>query len=154
MEKIIEIDLFEEKDLLEKYNRKKVSKKLIDYIIESASYFEKKDSIKIIINNHIIGNELCIDLITEGLTNEYNKSLKNHFHTNIIQIIYLIMGFIILFLSTLIDAEVFREVVLIGGWVLIWAMIELEIFSDMEGRKRRRLLKKLINSEMVQNNKH
>ena len=32
----------------------------------------------------------------------------------------------------LINGKVFREVTLICGWVLIWATVELEIFSDIE----------------------
>lgn len=45
----------------------------------------------------------------------------------------------------LINGKVFREVTLICRWVLIWATVELEIFSDIEGRKR----KKLLNSEII-----
>lgn len=66
-----------------------------------------------------------------------------------IQLIYLVVGVLIIFLSTLINGEVFREVTLICGWVLIWATVELEIFSDIEGRKRRKKLKKLLNSEII-----
>lgn len=45
----------------------------------------------------------------------------------------------------LINGKVFREVTLICGWVLIWATVELEIFSDIEGRK----IKKLLNSKII-----
>ena len=47
----------------------------------------------------------------------------------------------IIFLPILINGEVFREVTLICGW----ATVELEIFSDIEGKK----LKKLLNSEII-----
>ena len=39
MEKSIEVDIFEKNDLFERYNRKKVSKSLINYIIEETPDF-------------------------------------------------------------------------------------------------------------------
>ncbi len=151
MEKVIEVDILETYDLFERHNRKKVSKPLINYIIEETPEFRKDDNLKIIINNKLCENVDCKKLIKQSLKNEYEKSYKKHLHISAIQLIYLIIGVIILFISTLIKGEVFREVVLICGWVLIWAMAELEIFSDMEGRKKRRTLKKLINSEIIVN---
>ena len=53
MEKIIEIDLLELDDLLERYNRKKVSLSLIEYIIKQTPNFKKNDNLKIIINTII-----------------------------------------------------------------------------------------------------
>ncbi len=151
MEKIVEVDIIDQDDLFERYNRKRISKSLINYIIEETSEFKKEDNLKIIINSKLDKNIDCKNLINQGLKNEYERSYKKHFRISIIQIIYLIVGITILFFSTLIGKEVFREVVLICGWVLIWAMVELEIFSDMEERKKRRTLKKLINGEFIIN---
>ena len=53
MEKIIEIDLLELDDLLERYNRKKVSLSLIEYIIKQTPNFKKNDNLQIIINTKI-----------------------------------------------------------------------------------------------------
>lgn len=44
-----------------------------------------------------------------------------------------------------------KEVVSIGGWVLIWEMVESEIFDDMSNKTQRRILEKLLNSEIVEN---
>ena len=46
MERIIEINLTNKKDFYDKYNKKLVSKELINYIIESAYYFDVDDTIK------------------------------------------------------------------------------------------------------------
>ena len=47
---------------------------------------------------------------------------------------------------------IFKEIILIGGWVLIWEMIELEIFSDVKEKRKRIILKKILNSEFIENN--
>ena len=150
MERIIELDILEQDDLLEKYNRKKVSKELVNYIIESIPYIGKNDTIKLVINSRIDNIE-CIPVIVEGLKQEYEKSLKRHFYSNIIQIIYLIVGIIMIFLSTLIEGTILKEIFLIGGWVFIWEFIEIEIFTDTKGLSKRRLLKKILNSQMIEN---
>lgn len=150
MEKIIAIDIINEDDLLEKYNKKKVSKDLISYIIESTPSFKNKDTFKIKINNRI--KTSCVQLIIDGLKEEYQKSVNTHRRNNIIQIIYLLVGIIVLSISNIIEKVIFKEIVLIGGWVLIWSMVELEIFSDTSGRRKRRVLKKLLNSEIIEIN--
>lgn len=150
MEKIIEIDILETNDLLEKYNRKKVSKDLINYIIESIPHLKKDDVLKLVINSKIEKIE-CIPIIMEGLKKEYDNCLKRHIYNNIVQIIYLMVGVIMLFLATLIEGTVLKEIILIGGWVFIWAMVEIEIFTDTKGFRKRRILRKLLNSEMIEN---
>lgn len=149
MEKTIEIDIVNEDDLFEKYNKNKVSKDLINYIIESIPRFKKKDILKIKINNRV--KESCIPFIIDGLKEEYQKSVNAHYYTNIVQTIYLLVGIIVLSISTIIEKVIFKEIVLIGGWVLIWSMVELELFSDTSGRRKRRILKKLLNSKIVEN---
>lgn len=150
MERIIELDILEQDDLLEKYNRKKLSRKLVNYIIGSIPYIGKNDTIKLVINSRIDNIE-CIPVIVEGLKHEYEKSMKRHFYNNIIQIIYLIVGIIMIFLSTIIEGTILKEIFLIGGWVFIWEFIEIEIFTDTKGLSKRRLLKKILNSQMIEN---
>ena len=53
MEKIIEIDILNKDDLLEKFDKKKISKELMEYIIVSSMYLKKTDTIKLIINNGV-----------------------------------------------------------------------------------------------------
>lgn len=146
--KIIEIDLVNASDLYEKYNKKNISKELLNYIV--ACSFGTKDTIKLIINNKC-GIEAS-QLIKEGLKKEYVKVHLTQRKNNIIQISYLLIGVLILFISTLINKEILKEIVLIGGWVFIWAMVELELFSDVNERKKRKVLKKLLNSEILENN--
>ena len=146
----IEIDIIDKKDLLEKFNTKKVSKDLINYLIDTTSDIKKEDKVTIIINNYL-GDENLIRLIKEGLKVEYEKCLKKHFVTYLRKFLYFILGIIAIFVSTLFETEVLHEIILIGGWVLIWEMVELEIFTDRDNYKKRKILKKLLESEFKEN---
>ena len=151
MEKVIEIDVYEKKDLFDKYKRKKVSRSLINCIIDETPEFKQRDNFKIIINSKLEDGINVIELIKQGFKEEYEKNNKKHVRIDRIQVIYLILGILILSLSIQIESEIFREVVLIIGWVFVWAMVELEIFTDKEEKIKLRKLKKLINSEIIVN---
>jgi len=146
---IIEIDLVSKDDVFEKYDKKCISKDLINYIVSKAFEIKYNDKIKVVINNNL--GESYSSLIKNSLVDEYNKSLLEHNKSNRIQVIYFFVGMIALFVSTLIKGTIFQEIVLIGGWVLIWEMMELVLFSDAKGKKKRIVLKKIINSEIIEN---
>lgn len=151
MEKIIEIDLNNKYDYIDKYNEKKISNEIIQYIINQSIYIEKQKKIRIVINRKCeIDNDLK-KLLTEGLIEEYNKSIEERSRNNKRQLFFLILGVIFIFFSTLIkERTTWRELLLITGWVPIWEMIEVELFPDDYGRKKRRAIKKLLNSEIVE----
>lgn len=145
MEKIIEIALCSKEDLVEKYNNKIVSKNLIDYIMEQAMFIGKHDKAKVIINNQCHLNDSCLDMIKNGLKIEYEKNLRNGKLSNIKQVMLMIIGLIFLSLSMVIpDGFIFKEVFLIVGWVPIWEVIDIELFSDIKEKRKRMVLKKLL----------
>jgi len=152
MEKIVKVDLENIDDLYEKYNKSVISKELINYIIENTPRFKKKDDIKVVVNNKSSHEIDFKALFIQGLQREYKKIILKYHYNNFLQLIYFIIGIIILFLSTLIKEMVLKEIILISGWFLIGAIAELELFSDMNIRKKRRILKKLLNSKIVVNN--
>ena len=143
MEIIIDISSID--DVYEKYNKNEISKELINYIIEKC-YNEK--NIKIIINNKLDIN--IKPLIYKGLENEYNRIYLKYKKNNKIQTIYLILGIIILGISSIISENVISEVILVTGWVFIWSVVELEIFTDTTGRKKRKIIKKILKSEIIE----
>lgn len=147
MEKIIEIDILNKNDLIDKYNEDKLSRDLMEYIIKEVGYVRRKDKIKIVINNKC-GVKNYKNIFINSLKEEYLKNLKITRITNIKQLFLLIIGIAFLFFSTLVKEEsIWKEILLIGGWVPIWEVIDIELFSDLEGRRRRIILKKLIKSE-------
>jgi hypothetical protein len=151
MEQIIEIDLTNKHNLTGKYNEKKVSHGLIEYIIKQAEETNLYTDTKIIINKKCHIEEDCIKLIKEGLQEEYNRSLKKRDDNNIKQLVFLGLGILFIYLSTLIkNGDVWKEIILITGWVPIWKMIEVEILPDVAGRRKRKIIKKLLNSEFIE----
>jgi len=151
MKKIIEIDLIDEESLFEKFNKRQVSNELIDYLIKEAGILKQNDTIKLIVNNHLTIYDTKI-LIKNKISDEYNQTILKYQHNIYIQLIYLIIGILSLGLSSLIKDNIFKELILIGGWVLIWSMIEIEIFSDTKLKRKRKILKQLLNSEIIENN--
>lgn len=151
MEQIIEIDLTNKHNLIDKYNEEKVSHGLIDYIIKQAEDAVLYDEIKIIINKKCHIDEDCIKLIKEGLEEEYSRSLKKKDDNNIKQLIFFGLGILFIYLSTLIKTEnVWKEIILITGWVPIWKMIEVEILPDVAGRRKRKIINKILESEFIE----
>ena len=152
MEKLIEIDINNKSDVLEKYNNSKISKELIEYLINEANFLYKKDTIIIKINMNPKINLDIVNLLNAGFKREYLYTIKSHLKNNILQIILFFLGIFFLFLSTQINSsDIWKEILLIGGWVPIWEMIDLELFNDFRGRKRKRILQKLMNSQIIIN---
>ncbi len=149
MKKIINVDLKNNEDLYEKYNSNKVSRDLINYLIENTYSCSAKDKIMIVINNYINSKD-CVTLIKNGFEDELLRYLKRYYYSNFSQIVYFILGIIILFIATYLgDTSVIHEILLISGWVLIWEMVEIELFADLDNRRRRRMLQKLKKAEFV-----
>lgn len=152
MKKVIEIDLNSKEDLLEKYNNKRISKDLIEYLINETNFINKKDNVVIQINNNIKTDIDIAKYLINGLTDEYESNIKSHLKNNIIQIVLFFLGIFFLFLSTQInDNDIWKEILLIGGWVPIWEMIDLELFNDFRGHKRKRIIQKLLDSKIIIN---
>ena len=150
MKKIIKVDIANKEEIYEKYKKDKISKELIDYITNLVSPYSKKEKVKIIINNGVKEKEI-IPKIKERFKEEYNKLELEYHHNSIRQIIYLWIGIIMIFLSMIIDKNtIFNELFLISGWVLIWEMIEIEMVSDLDNIKRRKILKKLLVCEITE----
>ncbi len=148
MEKIIEADILDMDDFFSKYNKDLVSRDLINYILDNAK--EIDDEEVIIVLNKKIDKKLG-DILRNSFKMEYNLMVKEHFHDNKMQVIYFLIGILMLIISRILNEEaLFEELFLIGGWVLIWQTVEIEFFRDTANIKKRRILKKLINSQIVE----
>lgn len=155
MDKIIEININDKDDIFDKYNDKNISKEFIEYIINKTKQIELNKNIKFICIKKCDIEKNIVELIRKELEKEYKISLKERNKNNIKQIIFLLMGIIFIILSTNIeDKSIWKEISLITGWVHIWEMIELEMFSDMDGRIKRKTIKRILNSEMIETEKN
>ena len=148
MKKKIEIDIIDIEKLVDTYNIYQLNKELLNYIIRKALSVEDKEEIEIIINNKT--EVSATKLIKEGLEEELVKSKIRHKHINKQQLIYFLLGIISIFLTLFINIEVIDEIILIGGWVFIWSAIELEITADINEFRKRKIIKKLLNSTITE----
>ena len=122
--------------------------------MKQAKLIKWNKDIKLVINKDSEIEQDVINLIKIGLQEEFKRSIERRDRNNRKQLLYLILGAIFIFLSTLMpDIGPWKEIVLITGWVPIWEMIEVELFSDVYGRKNRRIIRKLLKSEIVENKK-
>lgn len=151
MEELIQININNKYDLIDKYNYEKISDELLKYIIKKTSVIKKNKKIKIIINKKINIEQDSVELVKKGLEEEYIKSIEETHINNIKQLIFLSIGAIFVFIATRIQNRgMWREILLITGWVPIWEMVEIELFPDVYGRRKRKVIKKLLNSEIIE----
>ncbi len=151
MEKVINIDINEESDMVEKYDNSKISQELLEYIIEKAKFTKKYDKIKIVINNNCQIKLNFPKMFYNAFEEEYKNNVQDHLRNNILQLVLLFLGIIFIFISFQIkNNEIWKEIFLIGGWVPIWEMVDLELFTDVRGKRRSKILLKLIDSEIVE----
>lgn len=141
--KNIIVNIKRESDLYEKYNDN-LSKDLINYLIEEARV---KDDIKIIINTNLNIKKIDV-LLKEGIINAYNNSKRLDKYLDNKQIIFFIIGIIFLILSTFIKYGILNEIIIIAGWVAIWEVVDISLNIDSKLRISRKLMNKLINSEI------
>ncbi len=144
MKKVIDIYLSKEEDFYDCYNPNRVSKAVIEYLLQEVQPFLKGEALEIHIHNQN-PKMPCRSMILERVQREYVKCMERRKRNNIVQLIYLILGLAMLLVSILIgNLILFDELFLIGGWVFIWSMIEIEITKDYENNQRQFLLKKLL----------
>ena len=148
MENIIKIDIKNEDELLEKYDDSLVNHHIIEYILKKSFFFNKEDDIKIVINKKCNTDVYIREKIIEGLQLEYSLKTKQHYRNNLIQFVLLLIGITFLFFSTFLEQGLlWKEVMVIGGWVPIWELVRIELFDESKIRKTKKILKKLIKSE-------
>ena len=149
MEKIIHIDNLSEEDLVEKYNDEMINHDLVEYILKKTIFISNEDSIKIILANKCNTKIPIKEKIIEGLKLEYEHTIIEHKRNNLIQLFLLLLGIIFLFLSTKVSEDfIWKEILLIGGWVPIWEMVDIELFKDFRGRRTKKVIEKLIKSDI------
>ena len=151
MKKIIEADILDINDFFEKYNKDLVSRDLINYILDNSNDIDERDEVEIVLNKAI---DLKLDgILRNSLKTKYQEEIKEHYYNNKMQVVYFLIGVIMLIISRILnDRALIEELFLIGGWVLIWQTVEIEFFRDTLNHKKRKILKKLINSKITEKN--
>lgn len=150
MEKIVTIDIQNEEDLVGIYNSNIANYNLIDYILKKTLYTNKNDKIIFIIHNKCNTKLPIKDIIINGLNLEYEHLIKEYKKNTLLQIALLFLGLFFLFLSTILVKEsIWHEFLVIAGWVPLWEMIDIELFSDSKNRRKKHIIEKLLNCEFI-----
>lgn len=149
MEKIINVDISNRVALYEIYNDNFINKNLLNYLIDNASACNKKDRIRIIIDNNAREKVDFEMLIKNTLKHQLNKEILENKSTNIKELKYTIVGVLALILYFFVSDEfVLNELILIMGWVLICEVLDIEFFKDLDNKKRRKTIKLLMKAEI------
>lgn len=149
MEKIIELNVKSIDDIVDKFNNNKISNECLEYLITSSYLIKRNEEIKLIVENCDV--DVIKKLIVNSLKDEYNKSVKIIYINNINQLICTLIGIIFLIFSTFVsDNFIFKELLIIIGWVPIWRVIEIELFNDTKEMRKRKILKKLLNMKITE----
>ena len=142
------IDIKTNEDILEKYNSNVISNDLIEYIMKQTIGL-KNSEIELVINNKT--NTKITDKLKKGFEDYYQNSLKKKYYNNVRQFILFIIGLILLIISMTIEIELLKEILLIGSWVPIWEAFDSELFLDFNEKTKRKILKKLMKSKIIEN---
>lgn len=154
-EYVIHVDLEEKQDLYDEYNWNILNDKLANYIDKQISKSRFRDKIIIEISaGFMLTKEKekmrnCIishykDVLIE--INFYEKS------NNIKKIMLFLLGVIFLILSNSLVGtinKVFVELLNIAGWVAIWEIVYIVLFTDNERKFKRLRARQLIKSKIT-----
>ena len=149
MEKVITVDIADKNDLVEKYDRSIVSADLIRFILTQAELASHKDTFKIIVKDKCHLDYDVSNLIRSGIKIEYDNAVYEHTRNNNRQILSVIIGVILIVISTIIKDPVLAEIFAVGAWVAMWDAIELALYSEYKERRKMNRLRKLLNCEIV-----
>lgn len=158
MKNIIEVTLTKKEDYLNKYNNKRISKELNDYILEECKAIDLKNNIELQINTKFKMEEKeknhLVDMIREtyGLDiSDVEELLKKLYFINFLMIISGIIILILWFIMK--NVPVISEFILIIGWILIWEGINNIMYQTAKNTIKIKRRKKLTNCKIIINDK-
>lgn len=158
MKNIIKVTLNKKEDYLNKYNNKRISKELNDYILEECKAIDINNNIEIQINTNFKMDEReknhLVDIIREtyGLDiSDIEELLRKLYFINALMIIFGIIILIIWFLIR--NIPILAEFVLIIGWILIWEGINNIMYQTVKNAIKVKRRKKLTTCKIIINDK-
>ena len=149
MNKTVTITINSKKDLFDVYNTKEINEKLIAHLIKEAAYITTKDNLTIKIINKTKGNMNITNLIKYRLKREYDSVIFEHHKNNLTQFILFIIGVTILVIAKLYNHLIWHDVLVIIGWVPIWEMVDIEIFDNINEKRLKKVINKLLASKFI-----
>ena len=142
----IEINISNENELLNIYNKNIISETLDNYLIASLEHRSLKD--KITINITGTKNENIKNIITNYYEEKYLYFKKIDTLDNYIRLVLFLIGVLSIFMSKQFT-NIVSEVFLIAGWVIIWEIIYDVLFSEIKRKRKARIYKTLASATII-----
>ena len=142
----IEINITDENELLNIYNKNIISETLDNYLITSLEHRSLKEDITINITG--TKNEFIKSIITNYYKEKYLYLKKIDSLDNYIRLVLFLIGVLSIFISKQFT-NIVSEVFLIAGWVIIWEIIYDVLFSEIKRKRKARIYKTLAKAKII-----
>lgn len=152
MKSTIPIYIENKEDYTSPYNHKKLNSDLLAYILDEHKGIPLNHTIEIKVSSpHTFSKQEKNDFIFI-LRSNLGEDIKEHYLemklTYIRAIILVMVGILFIFLSDQVS-NIFKEILLIIGWVGIWESCYIFLFDNMQSRIKIKKYKKLVNAKVV-----
>lgn len=142
----IEINITNENELLNIYNKNIISETLDNYLITSLEHRSLKENITINITG--TKNEFIKNIITNYYKEKYLYLKKIDSLDNYIRLVLFLLGVLSIFISKQFT-NIVSEIFLIAGWVIIWEIIYDVLFSEIKRKRKARIYKTLAKAKII-----
>ena len=144
----IEINITNENELLNIYNKNIISETLDNYLTTSLEHRSLKENITINITG--TENENIKNIITNYYKEKYLYFKKIDTLDNYIRLVLFLIGVLSIFMSKKFT-NIVSEIFLIAGWVIIWEIIYDILFSEIKRKRKAKIYKALATSNIILN---
>lgn len=144
----IEINITNENELLNIYNKNIISETLDNYLTTSLEHRSLKENITINITG--TENENIKNIITNYYKEKYLYLKKIDTLDNYIRLVLFLIGVLSIFMSKQFT-NIVSEIFLIAGWVIIWEIIYDILFSEIKRKRKAKIYKALATSNIILN---
>ena len=144
----IEINITDENELLNIYNKNIISETLDNYLTTSLEHRSLKENITINITG--TENENIKNIITNYYKEKYLYFKKIDTLDNYIRLVLFLIGVLSIFMSKQFT-NIVSEIFLIAGWVIIWEIIYDILFSEIKRKRKAKIYKALATSNIILN---
>lgn len=144
----IEINITNENELLNIYNKNIISETLDNYLTTSLEHRSLKENITINITG--TENENIKNIITKYYKEKYLYFKKIDTLDNYIRLVLFLIGVLSIFMSKQFT-NIVSEIFLIAGWVIIWEIIYDILFSEIKRKRKAKIYKALATSNIILN---
>jgi len=142
----IEINITNENELLNIYNKNIIAETLDNYLITSLEHRSLKEDITINITG--TKNEFIKSIITNYYEEKYLYLKKIDKLDNYIRLTLFLIGILAIFISKQFT-NIVSEIFLIAGWVIIWEIIYDVLFSEIKRKRKARIYKTLAKAKII-----